>query len=399
MKIFFITSKLNFTKSGGSIEEIDFIIRNLQKQGNEVVVVTAYSSANHIPDSLPYRVVPEQIKSSGYFGIQREVIALLNKYSNQADIFHIDAHLFMYGAGFWRWRGGKVPVVAFFNQFLTCWPQYISSLFPQSKKSLRKHLKEKIRWYIERYFGIFLSNRIDLFSFVSPTLRGMYKDFGLRMNENNSLVIGDPIDFKKIMEENGITIDSYARRNKQNGPITLFYSSRMSPGKGFDIFLKGFSLVKNKDNFKVILGGTGPEEKYVRQMAKDLRLEKYVEIPGWVTKEKLYNYYKTADVFIQADWWPAGTSISLLYALAFGLPSILPGGGGLQWNAGSSALYFNYRDCNDLAKKIEELGRNYELREELSHNCFLRLATEDFNYEKQINHLYQEMQQLIDFEG
>ncbi|MBI5728783.1 MAG: glycosyltransferase [Candidatus Magasanikbacteria bacterium] len=395
MRIVFITSKLNFTKSGGSIEEIDFIIRTLQKQGNEVTVVTAYSSANHIPDSLPYPVIPEQIKSTGYLGVQREVFALLKKYSGQADWFHIDAHLFMYGAGLWRLLGGKVPIVAFFNQFLTCWPQYISSLFPQPRQNLGCRVKEKLRWCVERVFGMFLANRIDLFSFVSPTLRGMYEDFGLQTNEKNTIVIGDPINFKKIATDNGITPDSYAFRNKHSGPITIFYSSRMSPGKGFDILLKGFSLVKNKENFKVILGGTGPEEQYVRQMAKDLGLEKYVEIPGWVTKEQLYTYYKTADIFIQADWWPAGTSISLLYALAFGLPSILPGGGGLQWNAQSGALYFTYRDCADLAEKIEELGSNHALREELSRNCFRRLAADDMRYEDLIGALGEKMKVLF----
>lgn len=387
MRVFFITSKLNFTKSGGSVEEIDFIIRTLQKLGNDVTVVTAYSSANNITEHLPYKVINEQIHSQGYISIQCEVFSLLRKYSKQADIFHIDAHLFMYGAGLYKILGGNRPVVAFFNQFLTCWPQYESSLFFHAPKNFFNKLKEKIRWIVERYFGIFLANHLNYFSFVSPTLRLMYEDFGLRTNKENNIVIGDPIDFKKIMTENNVTFDSYINRNKQDGKITIFFSSRMSPGKGFDILLKGFSLVKNKNNFKVILGGTGPEEKYVRQMVKDLSLEKYVEIPGWVTKDKLYNYYKTADIFIQADWWPAGTSISLLYALAFGLPSILPGGGGLQWNAGDSALYFKYRDCNDLAEKIEELGNNVILRAELSRNCYLRLKKEDMDYEKHIREL------------
>lgn len=394
MKIVFITSKLNFKKSGGSIEEMDFIIRTLQKLGNEVTVVTAFSENNDLPPNLPYPVIQEKIKGGGLLTIQKGGLYLLRKYSGQADFFHIDAHLFMYAGGLYRLLGGKTPIVAFFNMFLTCWPQYISSLFPQIKKGFFLRVKEKIRWYIERYVGMALASRIDLFSFVSPTLRGMYEDFGLKITPQNNIVVGDPIDFRKIMADNNITTESYARRNKKEGPYTIFFSSRMSPGKGFDMLLKGFSLVKNKDNFRVILGGTGPEAQYVRQMVEDLGLQKYVTLTGWVTKEKLMELHAEADMFIQADWWPAGTSISLLYALAFGLPSILPGGGGLEWNAGKSALCFKYRDPVELAQKIEQLGSDYKLREELSHNCYKRIADDEMNYEKNIQKLDLRMKEI-----
>lgn len=393
MRIVFITSKLNFKKSGGSVEEIDFIIRAFQKLGNEVTVVTAFSEANDLPAYLPYSVIQENIKGEGFFSIQRGGLWLLRKYSSQTDFFHIDAHLFMYAGGFYRLFGGKVPIVAFFNMFLTCWPQYVSSLFPQIKKSFSLLVKEKIRWCLERYIGMILANHVDFFSFVSPTLRGMYEDFGLKTGDKN-LVIGDPIDFKKIMAENNINPDTYVARNKQNGSIVLFFSSRMSPGKGFDMLLKGFSLVKNKDDFRVILGGTGPEAEYVRQMVEELGLQKYVTLTGWVTKEKLMELHAGSDIFIQADWWPAGTSISLLYAMVFGLPSILPGGGGLQWNAGKSALYFKYRDPEDLARKIERLGSNYKLREELSRNCQKRLAEDEMDYDKNIRELNLRMKKM-----
>lgn len=393
MRIVFITSKLNFKKSGGSIEEIDFIIRTLQKLGNQVTVVTAYSQHNDLPANLPYPVIEERLPGSGLFSIGWGGRALLKKYSPQADFFHVD-HLFLYAAGAYKVLGGEVPVAVFFNMFLTCWPQYESSLFPRMRRDWRRRIKEKIRWHVEHTLGMWLANHAEVFSVVSPTLRAMYREFGLKTNDERTVVVGDPINFNKIMSDNGITYDSYSRRRRSAGAVILFFSSRMSPGKGFDLLLKGFSLVKNKDAFRVILGGTGPEEKYVRQMIRDLALEKYVTLTGWVTKERLMELHKDADIFIQADWWPAGTSISLLYALAFGLPSILPGGGGLEWLAGDSALYFKYRDPADLAKKIEQLGFDSVLREKLSRNCYRRLASGDFNYEERVEELNRRMNKI-----
>ncbi|MDO8667858.1 MAG: glycosyltransferase family 4 protein [bacterium] len=394
MKIFFVTSKLNFLTAGGSIEEIDLIIKTLINLGNEVTVVTAFSSKNKITDPLPYKVHEEMIKSYRLLSVQMGVLKILKKYSSRADIFIIDAHLFMYGAGFYRKMGGRVPVVGFFNQFLICWPQCVSSLFKQPKQNFFNLAKGKIRWWLEKYVGMRLANSLDYFAFVSPALMAMYKEFGIR-NNHKCLVLGDPVDIKKIMEENKITPNSYRLRNKKTGSINLFFSSRMSPGKGFDILLAGFSKIKNKENFRLILGGSGPEEKQVRKMVEDLGLQKYVTIPGWVTKEQLYRYYSEADIFIQADWWLAGTSISLYYAMAFGVPSILPGGGGLEWQAKNSALYFKRRDLNDLANKIEQLAGDYELRAELSRQCYERLNEDEMNYKENIAELNRRMEKAI----
>lgn len=383
MRILWFTSKLNFETAGGSVEEIDFVLRNLVQLGHEVTAVTCYSGENVIHGSLPYRVVEEQFDSVSLLGTQRHIYRLLKKYEARADIYIVDGHRFMYAAGLYRLLSGRVPIAAFINQYLSCWKQYESSFFPQPDVSFAVRIKQAIRRSLERTLGMHLANRVDMYAFVSPTLRKMYEDFGMR-HEARDMVIGDPINIQGLMNAGNVTETSYPDRLKRTPPITLFFSSRMSPGKGFDMLLQGFARVKNKKDFRVILGGTGPEERYVRDMVGELGLKEYVTLTGWVSKEQLFAYYKEADVFIQADWWPAGTSISLIYALAFGVPSILPGGGGLEWNAGKSALYFPYRDPDALARRIEEMGSDHVLRAELSAQCYARLKENDMDYPARI---------------
>ncbi len=394
MNIFFITSKLNFQTAGGSVEEFDLMIRTLQKWGNQVTVVTAFSQGNDWTAPLPYPVIEEKIIAAGLLRIQWGIYRILKKYSAQADVFHLDGHLFLYGAGLYRRLGGKVPVSAFFNRELSSWPENRSIFFPHAPEPALLRLKKKIRWLMEKYFGMPLANGIDVWSTISPQFKKKYEEFGLKSNEHTQ-VIGDPIDFKRIIAENVLTEDTYSRRNKEHGPFLIFYSSRMAPGKGFDMLLKGFSKVKNKDDFRLILGGSGPEEALVNNMIKELDLEKYVELPGWMSKEQLFNYHRRADIFIQADWMVFGTSISLLYAMAFGLPCILPGGGGLEWVANDCAIYFKNHDPEDLAKKIEQLGNDAALRAKLSRNCYRRLATDGFDFEKQIGKLYEGLKQIV----
>lgn len=383
MRIVFITSKLNFKTSGGSIEELDLLMRTLQGLGADVKTVTAFSSINDIPEKRPYEVIEEQITSPRLLGIAWQLYKILKKYEKMADIFHIDGHIFLYGAGLYRLFGGLVPVAAYFNYYLMCWPDTAISLTPLPKENIFIRIKKKIRWLAEKYIGMPLANNIDVFAFVSPNLKAVYEDFGLRRDQN-TFVIGDLIGFQKIMRENGISEDSYLKRNKRIGPFNLFFSSRMIRGKGFDLLLHGFSRVKNKENFKLILTGTGPESEALKKMAKDLGIEKYVEFPGWVTWERLLQYQKEMDIFVQVGWKPEGTSISQLYAMAFGVPSILPGGGGLEWQAGNTALYVKNGDHEELARAIEKLAGNYDLRAELSRNCYKHIKEDRMNYQKQI---------------
>jgi glycosyltransferase involved in cell wall biosynthesis len=396
MKIYFITAKLDFVNSGGSIEEFDLTIRTLQKFGHQVTVVTTFSEANDLVEDLPYTIIEERIKARGLLGIQWGIYKILKKYQSKAEIFHLDGHNFLYGAGLYRRLGGKVPVSAFFNRELSFWPEDKSIFFKKyyPVPSLLKKFKKRVRTLVETMLGMPLANGLDLCSFITPMYQETYFRSGLK-KAKSGFVLGDPIDLKGIMKKNNVTEHSYRDRNKSQGPFTILFSSRMAPNKGFDMLLTAFAKLKNKDNFRLILGGRGPEEKWVHKLIDSLGIKQYVELPGWVSKEQLFLYHKEADIFVQPEWRSEGMSISLLYALAFGLPAVYVDGGGLQWVAKDAALYYQRGNAADLANKIEQLADSYQLREELSKNCYQRIVSDQLNYEKQIKQLHQRLLKLV----
>ncbi len=393
MKIFFITPKLNFLTSGGSTDEYDLTYRTLMNLGHEVTVCTTYPTANKIPQELPYTVLEEDIHSNRQLGIQRGVLKILRKYSGQADFFFVDGQVYLYGAGLYRKRGGTVPVVAYFNRELPAWPQNVSYLFPIKKDSIFITLKQRLRFYVERYLLMPFANNIDVVCFSNSHLLESYRNFGMH-TEGTSFIFGDPFDYRGNMGKLGITEDSYTKRNKRQGPFTIFYSSRMAPGKGFDLLLVAFSKLKNKEKFRLVLGGTGPEEHLVHRLVEDLHLQPYVEFPGWMTKDELYRRLRETDIFVQAHWRRDITSMSVMTALLFGLPSILPKGGGLEWIARGSALYFKEYDADDLASKIEHLGDEYELRATLSKHCYVRMDEPEMNHRNRIALLVDTMRRI-----
>ena len=394
MRIFYITTKLNFNQGGSNIEN-DLIMRTLQGMGNEVTMVTVFSRFNHIPEPLPYGHIKEELTTARQLGIQWGVFRLLRKYAKSADFFFVDGQTFLYGAGLYRTLGGKVPVFAYFVRELMAWPENVSTLITSKQASipLWYRTKRKTRFLIERYLCIPFANWIDFFAFGSPQLQKEYEDFGLRA-ENKSIIIGDPYPWREVMQKSGITEDSYALRNKKSGKVRLFYSNRMAPGKGFDLLVRAFSLVPNKERFTLVLGGAGPEEPLIRQMVSDLNLETHVEFSGWIPKEDYYVALKQADIFIHPRWREAQPSIGLMEAMVFGLPCIVPKGTGLHWVAGKGALPFRFDDAEDLATMIEKLGGDSTLRAKLSENCYLRLKEGDVNYEKTIPAVLEIMKRL-----
>ncbi len=397
MKIVFITSKLDFENAGGSVVEIDLMMRELGKLGNKVKAVTVFSRINKIKNRLPYEVSEEDIKSAGLIGIQAGIYKIMKKYEKEADIFHIDGHLMLYGAGFYRFLGGRIPVFAYFNREILPFGENFTSSFQKKENFLRKYffkLKFFSRSLIERFLLMPFTRFIDYSSFLNPILCREYYDFGL-ISARNGLIIGDPYPREEVMTEEKLSRDYYGKRTGKDGKITVFYSGRMVPGKGHDLFIRSLSFIKDKEKYKVILGGSGSEEKKVKEMIKDLKLENFIELTGWVDKKSLYENLKRTDIYVMARWRNDLSSVALTEALVFGLPSVVPSGGGLCWVVGGSGLTFNPEDPADLAEKIEKLGSDWELRKKLSLECYKRLSEPDLDYKQTVPAMNVIMKSLV----
>lgn len=365
MKIFLITSKLNFETAGGSVMDLHLKAKGLSNLGHKVMVVTAFSNANIINQELPYEVKEEYINSTGLLGIQYGVYHIIKKYEAYADVFYIDGHIFLYGAGIYRLFGGKVPITAFFNVRLNCWADMQDNIVASGLKKIKK----KFRILLEHRIGVPIANKLDAFIFNTPHVAELYYNFGF--DKKKSSVIEDFVDTADIIKHNKI--------NEQGaGAIIIFCTGRMIKEKGFDLVIKAFSKLENKENCRVIMSGSGPDEARLHKLVKDLGLEQYFEFPGWVDKDKLSNFFRNAHIFIFPKWWIEYGSALLTEAMAFGMPCIIPSGGALEWLTKNSALVFKPDDADDLSDKMQKLIENKELRVNLSKKALSRARELDY---------------------
>lgn len=372
-----VTSKLDLETGGGSNSDLDLKARAFIELGHEVTVVTAFSGSNKIPGTPPYRVVEERLPSRNLFGIQWGALRLFRKYEKETDVYYFDGQTFLYGAGVYRRLGGKVPVVSFFNRELVAWPDDARRFIDMPQLGLLSRVKKRIRWYAEKHLGMLLANGIDLHSFTSPTYRKLYEAFGLRM-KRDPLIVGDMYDFATTVKEHAVMTDIIPERRKRTRPVTLFFSGRLVAMRGVDILIQALSELPNKEDFRVVISGSGPEERALRELAGKTGVAPFVQFTGWLDREAVYQWLRRSDVFVIPRGTYGATSVSLLEAMAFGLPSIVPECGGLAWVAGDAALTFKEDDAHDLAQKIARLASDAALRDTLVNKCFTRLAELDY---------------------
>lgn len=373
MKIVLVTSKLNFKTAGGSVIDLHLKAKGLVNLGHQVTVVTAFSGANMIEEALPYTLFEEDIKTGHLLGIQKGIYKILKKYKKSADVYYIDGHIFIYGGGLYRWFGGEIPVLGFFNIRLNCWADTQEN--NTKTTSVFTRLKKKFRLFLEKTIGVFLANKLDAFVFNTPMVKKLYMDFGY--HDHKSSVIEDFVDTQKIILNNRLTGDKI-KLHHQESNILIFCSGRLIKEKGFDLVIKAFNSLKDKTKYKVIISGGGSYSPSLKSLVSELGLTGFFDFPGWVKKEELYNLFRRAHIFIFPKWWIEYGSVILTEAMAFGLPCIVPAGGALAWLSKGASITFEPDNYQDLAEKIKSFSIDSELRVISAKNALEKAASIDY---------------------
>jgi glycosyltransferase involved in cell wall biosynthesis len=90
-----------------------------------------------------------------------------------------------------------------------------------------------------------------------------------------------------------------------------------------DVFARAFTLAAQKrPELRLFLLGNGSMAAKIRQILIGGGVLPQVQLPGQVPQEKLPDYYQAADLYVSASH-SDGSSVSLMEALASGLPALV----------------------------------------------------------------------------
>ena len=183
-----------------------------------------------------------------------------------------------------------------------------------------------------------------------------------RLKEDKGAVVPVGVDIRAVddqLKEEGIT---RGKLGLKSDDIVLISVNRLAADKGIDkIVLALEALRKKDDRLKLLIVGSGYQEKELLEIIRQKGLEAHVRHYKNVPEEKLYHYYNICDIYICAFSFP-GSSISTLEAMACSLPVITTAQPWLV-REGENGVVLNSNSPQAIERAVAELTARGGLKE------------------------------------
>jgi glycosyltransferase involved in cell wall biosynthesis len=162
-------------------------------------------------------------------------------------------------------------------------------------------------------------------------------------------------------------VSDYASDVGDDGLPIVLSVARLIPDKGGAELVRALPHVQAEVPCRLRLVGAGPEETRLRALAVELGVESSVELPGYLEKSDLANAYDRAAVFALPTSHNEGFPLSILEAMAAGLPVVTTRSRGAADHLveGRNALFVQAGDRSGLAAALVRLLQDADLRREM----------------------------------
>jgi phosphatidylinositol alpha-mannosyltransferase len=176
----------------------------------------------------------------------------------------------------------------------------------------------------------------------------------------------------KAVIPNGIDLEEFNPRAPKikkffDGKINILFVGRIERRKGLIYLLKAFKILeKSFSNLRLIIVGEGELKKDCQKYVRKNNL-KEVYFEGEITGKKLVSYYNSCDIFCSPAIFGESFGLVLVEAMACQKPVVAfanEGYKGVLKGKGARFLV-KPKDYKDLAKKLEILIKNENLRKEM----------------------------------
>ena len=192
----------------------------------------------------------------------------------------------------------------------------------------------------------------------------------------------------------GIALIDYRSMTKpefKTRPLTIGFLARFVPEKGLHLLVDAFIRLVRSGEFpdlQLVAGGyvSRAYETYlkgIRKAIKEHKLEDRVRLLGTLGRAQKLDFFRTIDVFSVPATYREPKGISILEALASGVPVVQPEHGAYpEWVcATQGGLLHRPHDSADLAEKLAVLLRDANLRRRMGEQA-QQAAWEQFSSER-----------------
>lgn len=170
----------------------------------------------------------------------------------------------------------------------------------------------------------------------------------------------------------------------KNDDIVVLAVGRLVYKKGMHILINSIpKIISKTKNIKFVIVGDGDQREDLQNLAKKLKVDKYLTMPGTILRNELLDYYNMCDIFVSASIRDKSgnlddQSIALVEAMACAKPTIasdLAGNKNVIKN-NKNGLLFKMGDSEDISEKINFLIKHDKIKKGFAEEGYKRAISE-----------------------
>lgn len=236
---------------------------------------------------------------------------------------------------------------------------------------------------------VFISGGEDFYGFDKYFAR--YIDFMFAVSHDNAKKISQRYQRNVEIIPNGVDTDKFKPNYEQRHILRNTYGvthQKVLMSVGRVVGLKGFQLtiqaLHNLPDFYYIIIGDGDYLKNLKQLAQELNVESRILFLGEIDNESLPKFLNIGDIFIQPSIGNEAFGITIIEAMACGIPVIASQNGGIVdiVEEDKNGYLFEINNKDEMVAKIYQC---FLKKDELSVNAIKR--AHDFTWESSVEKL------------
>jgi glycosyltransferase involved in cell wall biosynthesis len=181
-----------------------------------------------------------------------------------------------------------------------------------SSTTKKRDLEQKIMPYLMRYSYPWADDVVSVSQGIADELVQ-----NIRVPRKNITVIYNPaVSPENLKKASEVLNHPWLIPNQ---PPIILGVGRLHRTKNFASLIHAFALIKKQRQARLLILGEGEERLYLENIVKELELEEYVQMPGFV--ENPFAYMKSAAVFVLSSALE-GLPTVLIEAMSVGTPVV-----------------------------------------------------------------------------
>jgi glycosyltransferase involved in cell wall biosynthesis len=174
---------------------------------------------------------------------------------------------------------------------------------------------------------------------------------------------------------NGVFAPDIKKKMNRDVTFKIGTAGRLFPVKDFKLFINiAHRILQNEKNVIFLLAGEGPEIEKLKKLVDGFQIADKVKFLGHL--ENMIPFYSGLDLYMNTSIHE-GIPMSVLEAMAFGVPVVAPKTGGLCEivEDKKNGYLINSRDADEFANVSISIIKNRELHKRLSNAACERVRT------------------------